>query len=293
MSINSSGIVFLDKPPHITSFSTLNYLKRNLGVKKIGHCGTLDPFATGLLIAVSGYMTRLAFLFENLEKEYVADFCFGEETDTLDPEGKTIKNGRVPDLNEIESCIGSFLGEIDQKPPLYSAVKINGKRASDRVRSGENPDLKSRKIFIRNIEILSWDSPYLKVRVKCSKGTYIRSLAGDMGAALFSCAYVTALRRTAVGPFGVEEAVLPENFEKKHLLSPYDLLSRLNSVENLQVNDSLIAYNISKGKKISRELFQGKFEKQDILPVFDGSKKLLCVLEKCETGWKYKMVIPD
>ena len=222
-----TGLILLDKPAGQSSFSALGNVKRVLGTRKVGHAGTLDPFATGLLVALSGRLTRLVPLMTALDKEYVAVVRTGEETDTLDPEGEVVARADVPGIEALARAAGAFRGEIEQVPPAYSAVKIDGRRAYARARSGEAPLMPSRRVTVHSLDILDWKAPDLTVRVRCSKGTYVRSLARDIAAAAGSRGYCVSLRRTAVGPFRVDEAVTPADFGPDRLLGPAAALERL------------------------------------------------------------------
>ncbi len=227
----SNRIILLDKPAGVTSFKILTPLKKALKTNKVGHTGTLDRFASGLLILTAGRLTKLAQVVTNLDKEYHAEFVFGRETDTLDPEGSTVKEMPIPGLNLIEKKINEFKGEITQIPPDYSAVHIDGERAYRIVRSGRKPDIPKRTVHINEIVIKDYAPPVLTIAIRCSSGTYVRSIARDLGRACASACYVSKLRRTAVGPFSISEAVPPEVFEPcTHLISAIDFLQRLPDV---------------------------------------------------------------
>lgn len=214
----SSNIVLLAKQSGKTSFSSLWQVKNALGTKKVGHTGTLDNFADGLLVLLTGSLTRLCSYITNCDKEYLARISFGTETDTLDPQGSVVKNAGLPEISTVRSVISNFIGSIPQIPPDYSAIHVDGKRSSDRIRQGESVLLQPRLITIHDIEFLSSLDPdgtvnpqtgpvaSVDIRVHCSKGTYIRSLARDIGLAAGSCAHTSVLRRTAVGPFSLEHA---------------------------------------------------------------------------------------
>ena len=202
-----SGIVLLKKQPGKTSFSSLSSVKRALGTTKVGHTGTLDSFADGLLVVLVGKLTHLVPHITNFDKTYIALVEFGTETDTLEPTGQVIKTGRIPTKEEVESVLPKFMGEIDQIPPAYSALHVDGKRASDLIREGKSVELKSRKITISSIKLLDFSEKYLRIEVSCSKGTYIRSLARDIANACGTVAHLKELRRTRVGPFCLEDAV--------------------------------------------------------------------------------------
>lgn len=208
---NNPSILLLSKKPGVTSFASLYPVKRNVD-SKVGHAGTLDKFAEGLMIVLTGAMTRLNPLFSGMDKEYVATILFGEETSTLDPEGEIVRTAPVPDYETIASQIKtSFLGDLKQTPPEYSAVHVGGRRAYALARSGKEVEMPVRDIRITDFEIISWNAPYLVARIAVSKGTYIRSIARDLGLACGSCARLDRLVRTCIGPYALDEAVDPDD----------------------------------------------------------------------------------
>ena len=200
------GIALLSKPAGLTSFQALSPLKRSLGTGKLGHTGTLDKFASGLLVVLVGGLTRLGPWFTSLDKVYEAEIRFGEETDTLDPEGTVIGRAEPPDPAALHDALSAFRGPLMQRPPAYSAIHVDGMRASDRARRGEEPDMKSRPIVIHELELLGYDGQSAAIRLRCSSGTYVRSLARDLALAVGSRAHLTGLRRLSVGPFSLEAA---------------------------------------------------------------------------------------
>lgn len=214
---NNNGILLYAKTAGVTSFSALYPIKKKFNVKT-GHAGTLDKFAEGLLIVLLGKYTKLNSIFSSLDKVYEAVFHMGVETDTLDPEGNIIHTYPIPDLHCMESVVGKFIGKIQQIPPAYSAIHVNGKRAYQEIRSGRVPDLTSREISIYGFNLIQWNSPYLQVRIHCSKGTYIRSLARDFGRACGSAAYVSKLTRISIGSFLLENAVNESNLSEQNIL---------------------------------------------------------------------------
>ena len=206
------GILLFAKESGRRSFSSLSAIKRALATDKVGHTGTLDSFADGLLVVLSGPLTHLVPHITNFDKSYLALLEFGSETDTLDPTGQVIKKSeKIPSKEEVEAVLPKFIGQIDQIPPLYSALHVDGKRMSDLVREGKSIEAKPRKVTIQSIKLLDYKEKYALIEVNCSKGTYIRSLARDIGKEAGSCAHLKALRRTRVGPFKLEEAF---NYEK-------------------------------------------------------------------------------
>ena len=203
--VSRSGLVLLDKEAGLSSFAALGALKAALRGEKVGHTGTLDPFATGLLVAVIGSCTRLAPGFTNLDKSYRAVIRFGAETSTLDPEGDIVATSGIPSEAAIRDALPAFSGDIMQAPPAISAVHIDGERAWKRARRGETVLPPARPVRIHDIAIESYDGADLTVTVRCSSGTYIRSLARDLAIACGARASLAALRRLSVGPFRVED----------------------------------------------------------------------------------------
>lgn len=204
----------LNKQPGYTSFESLGPVKRAFATGKVCHTGTLDKFARGLLVVLVGPAVKLASWFVSGDKRYRAVFKFGEETDTLDPGGVVTAAAPVPSREALEGVIPRFTGEIEQVPPLYSAVHVNGKRAHELARSlqgkekaAADREMKKRKVIVHSAALLSWDPPLAELEIHCSKGTYIRSLARDMALAAGSRAHVVSLTRTAVGNFSLAEAL--------------------------------------------------------------------------------------
>jgi len=207
---NPDGLILLNKPPGLTSFDALRGIKRALGTGKVGHTGTLDKFAEGLLLVLTGRALKLSQWFTHCDKQYEGTICFGAETETLDPEGAVIANAPLPLLSAVEQALSQFLGKTEQSPPAYSAIHINGERASALARRGEALEMRKRPVTIHRLELLSWEPPHAKIFVHCSSGTYIRSLARDIALAAGSRAHLTALLRTQVGGFKVQGAVSRE-----------------------------------------------------------------------------------
>ena len=218
-------VILVDKPAGISSFGVVakvrGALRARLGHRvKVGHTGTLDPFATGLLIILTGKMTKKSGEFLKLDKEYVATMKLGYTSTTGDPEGEIQVYCQAPDslrLNMIESTVQSFAGRISQTVPRFSAVKIQGRRAYDLARKGVEFETPTREVEIYEIEILRYEWPELEIRCKVSSGTYIRTLAEDIGAKLGVGAYLTALRRTKVGEYDVKDAVGLNEFVENYL----------------------------------------------------------------------------
>ncbi|SEI82578.1 tRNA pseudouridine synthase B [Sphingobium sp. AP50] len=212
------GWIILDKPHGLGSTQAVSAVKRALRTQrellggtekwKVGHGGTLDPLATGVLPIAVGEATKLAGRMLDSDKIYDFTIKFGEQTDTLDLEGKVVaKSDVIPNFGDVEDVLADFVGEIDQVPPVYSAIKIDGARAYDLARSGEAPEIKSRRITIYALDYLSEEAGSVTLRAHVSKGTYIRSLARDIALALGTVGHVTMLRRIKAGPFTLETAI--------------------------------------------------------------------------------------
>lgn len=212
MTENRSGILLLDKPAGITSADALNQLKRKHRFSRIGHGGTLDPFATGLMVVLLGEATKVArFLLEG-EKHYEAEALLGVETDSGDLTGAVVNTLPAPSLSteEWQKIADKFLGRTRQTPPVYSAIKVKGKALYEYARKGEAVEIKEREVSIRELRILAADKESLKFKVSCSGGTYIRVLAADIAKAADSTAHLRALRRTGSSAFRVEDAITLE-----------------------------------------------------------------------------------
>lgn len=228
MKMSHDGMILLKKPEGVTSFRALGILKKKLKTKKVGHTGTLDKFASGLLVILTGKMTKFAPYITGMDKTYQATFRFGTTTTTLDPEGDFLGQKPIPELSLIRSIIvDQFLGNVTQIPPDFSAVHIGGQRAYQLKLKGEKVVIPPRSIRINSFEILNWNGQDLEVEISCSKGTYIRSIARDLGERSNSLAYVIKLSRSIVGPFSIKDAVTGEDFTSEDVVSAYDLISNL------------------------------------------------------------------
>jgi len=215
-------VLLFDKPLYWTSFDLVNkvriIIRSQLGIKtiKAGHAGTLDPLASGLMIICTGRATKRIEEFRDLDKEYAATLHVGKSTPSFDLETETdgiYPTGHIT-LEMVRKTLDSFLGRQEQIPPAHSAKMINGKRAYEYARKGIHKDIKPVTVFFRELELLSFNLPEIKIRLKCSKGTYVRAFARDFGKALGSGACLTSLARTSIGTFRLEDAYSLENFEK-------------------------------------------------------------------------------
>lgn len=209
------GVLVVHKPAGPTSHDIVGLVRRLAGTRRIGHGGTLDPFASGVLPLFLGAATRLAEYHLGRDKRYRATVCFGASSTTDDLEGELTRAGKAPDQAAVEAALAGFRGTIEQRPPDFSAVKIGGRRAYAMARAGITPELRPRTVTIQALELLSWDAtdadrPIGTIDLSCSAGTYVRSLARDLGAATGSAAYLGSLVRTSSGSFGLEDAVSVE-----------------------------------------------------------------------------------
>jgi tRNA pseudouridine55 synthase len=209
------GLVLVDKPKGVTSHDVVDAVRRRLGTRKVGHAGTLDPMATGLLVLGVGRATRLLRYLGDLEKTYEGSAKLGEETDTLDAEGTVVRTAAVDvDRGAVEAAAASLVGASMQRPPAYSAVKVGGRKLYEAARSGETLEAEARPIVVPSFEVTSFAAPAFDFRVVVSSGTYVRVLVADVGSALGCGAHLTRLVRTAIGPFALSEAVAPDDVDR-------------------------------------------------------------------------------
>jgi tRNA pseudouridine55 synthase len=222
-----SGFLLIDKPAGITSHDAVNAIRRALGTRKVGHAGTLDPVATGLLLMGVGRATRLLRFFGDLPKVYQGTGLLGVETTTLDSDGDEVRRSPVLGVNKesLRGAMSGFVGDIEQIPPAYSAVKVGGRKLYEAARKGEEVEAPPRNVHVDAFDLIRLESPRFDFIVRCSAGTYVRSLVADVGKVLGCGAHLMALRRTAIGPYGVEAASPPE--------APGPLLPLERAVEHL------------------------------------------------------------
>ena len=221
MDFVAGEILAIYKPYTWTSFQIVNKIRYHLSRKykvkrfKVGHAGTLDPLATGVLLVCTGKATKKIEELQAHTKEYVAELMLGATTPSFDMEHPVNATYPYEHITEesVKEVLKNFIGDIDQRPPLFSACKVDGKRAYDLARKGSDMELAPKQIRIDEIELLDYSLPKIKIRVVCGKGTYIRSLARDLGEALGSGAYLTSLTRTRVGEYKVEECINPDDFQ--------------------------------------------------------------------------------
>jgi len=215
------GILVINKPQGMTSHDVVDVVRRKFNIRRVGHAGTLDPMATGVLVMLIGRATKLSNTFMSDDKEYIATLFLGKRTDTQDAAGRVIEEKDLNDLriDAVKKAFDSFLGEIEQIPPMVSAKKYKGKKLYELARKGESVPRSPCSIKIHEIEILNFNLPEIIFRVRCSKGTYVRTLCEDIGKTLGYPAHMSALTRTASGKFLLEEACTLNDIHEKNLQS--------------------------------------------------------------------------
>ena len=284
-----NSVILIDKPAGLTSSETINRARRILGIKKIGHSGTLDKFATGLLVVCTGSATKLTRYFLESDKRYTGEVRLGVATDSCDTEGDITGRCDISHLtpDDIRSALEKFRGEIKQRPPSYSALKINGRRASDLARSGEDVLMEERQVTVYSLDVLdiNFAEGIIRLDIYCSKGTYIRSLARDIGLELGVCAHLQSLRRVSSGMFNVADALTlerlagykdgTENAEKSIL----DPVSALSDFSRMVLNP----------EGVRKALNGADFLPEQVLSCEQGSKKLYVILD----GRKNLIAIAD
>lgn len=215
------GIIVVDKPSGMTSHDVVSRVRRKLGMRRVGHAGTLDPLATGVLVILLGQSTKLFDKFVSFDKAYAATLMLGTQTTTADITGEVVEKKPFEHINqkEIESVMSEFVGDSEQKPPMVSAVKYKGERLYKLARKGIVVDRPARKIRIDVLKMTDCVLPQVKFYMECSKGTYVRTLAEDVGSRLGCGACITQIQRTKVGIFTIEDAVKLEELNERHIRS--------------------------------------------------------------------------
>ncbi|MDP2861437.1 MAG: tRNA pseudouridine(55) synthase TruB [Desulfobacterales bacterium] len=295
----NSGIFIIDKPAGLTSARVVSILKKLSGAKKAGHTGTLDPFATGVLICCINEATKISRFFLGGNKKYTARLCLGVETDTQDFTGKVLATCREFDFPDkvIQPAFKKFEGAIEQLPPVYSALKHKGIPLYRLARKGQPVQKPARKVHIFDIKIVETDLPEIVFDVSCSGGTYIRTLCADIGKALGCGGHLKELRRVESCGFGIREASTIEDLEK--LASDGNLSDRLISMSDAlpdmpsHTADDVLIEKISRGKTIAeRDIYQEKLNGQDnFIRVVNKDNELMAILNKAGDKYSYCCVI--
>ena len=249
-----SGIINLNKPSGMTSRGAVDAVTRCAGKIKIGHAGTLDPLARGVLVLCLGQATRLIEYVQRMPKRYTGEFLLGRRSSTEDVEGEIVElpDPPVPTLAEIENAAAGFLGTIEQRPPAFSALKVNGRRAYDLARAGKPPVLKARPVRIYSLKIVAYEYPQLTLDIECGSGTYIRSLGRDLAETLGTAAVMSGLNRTGVGRFTLDEAADLADLSKETLPSRIlPPITAVGALPRIELSDDEMA-EIGHGRAIRR-----------------------------------------
>jgi len=274
------GILVIDKPVNMTSRDAVDVVQRNFPRgTKIGHTGTLDPLASGVLVLCLGHATRLAEFVQAMPKTYESDFTLGARSETDDAEGPIVPvaGAKPVDRAILDRALDQFIGQIEQAPPAFSAAKVSGHRAYAMARRGRTVDLAARQVRIDAIEIQSYDYPKLRLKIDCGKGTYVRALARDLGERLGCGGYVSTLRRTRVGPFRVEDA---EPLSREH--RPQRIWPLATAVANLPAATATAddVNRLRHGQRIAMAAPCAG----DHVAVFDRAGELVAVAKPVENG---------
>ena len=288
-------VLLIDKPSGITSFDVIDEFKKLLGTKKVGHSGTLDRFASGLLVLCTGWATKLTRFFIDHDKGYTGTIQLGTSTDTCDVDGKIIRTGDASRITseDILKIKERFKGDIMQSPPLFCAIKTDGQRASDLIRRGITPELKDKKVSIKKLDIYAIDLENFQftIDVVCSKGTYIRALARDIGDFLNTGAYLKSLRRTSSGKFNVDDAVTIEEFrehqtgkkiEKIFYYSPVDAISSFGTII---VKDNSIIRVLNGAPLRRNDIIEVKQSGDNPFRIMDEGKNLIAIADMDINNW--------
>ena len=257
------GILAINKPKDWTSFDVVNRIKHILKIKRVGHLGTLDPLATGVLLVTMGKATKLFDFFQEKTKAYIAKFEFGYETETLDIVGKVIdETNIIPNIDQIKNVIGDFIGKIAQIPPRYSAKNINGKRAYELARSNIDFELNPKIVSIYEIKILDYTKNVLTLYIKCGSGTYIRSICRDLASKLNSYATMIDLIRTNVGTVGLNDCVDIRELNENNIFDYIIKLDNLIDIPTIKLNSNQ-TFRLLNGQIIQTNLPNGLYKLND------------------------------
>lgn len=291
------GFLNINKPAGMTSHDVVAKVRRHTrnttGTKKVGHAGTLDPMATGVLILCLGHATRLSEYAMQSTKKYRAIVHLGITTDTYDAEGEALETKDASNITseDIQAVLDSFRGDIEQVPPMYSAIKQDGKKLYELARDGVEVERPARPVTIHELNVMNWNLPQFTLDITCSAGTYIRSLAYDIGAKLDVGAHLADLTRTASGSFALDNAVdldtvIETDDWQQYLITPRQALADWNAI---RLNDAQIT-EIKYGRSIERD---GTID-DDYIMAFMPDGHLLALMENCDSHWKpHKVFLPD
>ena len=276
------GVLLVNKKEGLTSFDVVRKIKKALNTKKVGHCGTLDPLAKGLLVVTVGKALKISRFIEGDEKEYIATIKLGERTATLDREGEVIEKKQITSFSseDINKVFSSLVGVIKQKPPIYSAIQVNGKRLYEYARENIEVDIKEREIEVKKLELIDYNNQFVKYRVVCSKGTYVRVLCETIANKLNNIGYMYDLVRTRIGKLSLEKAFSLEEIENNNY-SLIDIESSLSNFVVLTLKDREL-YKASNGNVLDFYI-EGNVlvvdENKETIALYEGDKennRLIC-----------------
>lgn len=278
----NDGLLLVDKAPGLTSHDVVDLVRRRGQVKKAGHTGTLDPLATGLLVLCIGRATRLQSYLMNLPKSYEGEIQFGWATDTYDAAGQQTGETREVNLDRLNEILPRFRGNIDQMPPPYSAKKIQGVRAYELARKGEPTPLQPKPVQIYELEVLEEKGSVVSIRVRCSAGTYVRSIAHDLGQSLGFGGHLKSLRRTAIGDFSVDKAI-----PSSELNSPEQIFAKPHHLQLNEVSLPIAAVTIDpmqerkllQGQTVIVKPQSGEIRRNDLVSVSNLSDELVAIAQ--------------
>ncbi|MGH7694519.1 MAG: tRNA pseudouridine(55) synthase TruB [Gemmatimonadaceae bacterium] len=282
MTSANSGLVLVDKPAGVTSQKAVVHVRKALGVDRAGHTGTLDPFATGLLLVLVGRATRLAPFVQDEPKEYEALIRFGVETDTDDVTGKAVRTAAAPSDAAVRKALAVLTGDVDQVPPTFSAKHVDGRRAYALARRGKPAELRPVRVRVERWQILGLTDGELRARIRCQSGTYIRALARDLGRLTKSAAHCAELRRLSCGAFSIDAAVSPDSVTAAHVRPALAAVAGLATQEL----DDAAALGIAHGRATSASVAGDR-----AVLVKDG--ELLAVAERDGDQWLPRVVLCD
>jgi len=280
-----NGILNIYKPTGMTSFDVVRKIRKISNVKKVGHAGTLDPEASGVLPVCIGKATKaIDYIMEDF-KIYEAELKLGVITDTYDREGKILQESEVKaDVEEITQVINSFVGEIKQVPPMYSALKVNGKKLYELARAGIEIEREARPIVIYDIDIIDIKIPYVKFRVKCSKGTYIRSLCYDIGEQLKCGGMMWNLQRTATGQFHIEDAINIEDLNEENISKHIMAIEKaFQKNAKITIEDRFIKFLLN-GVVVKDKTLTCKFEIDNTYSIYNNENDFIGIAERSNEG---------
>jgi tRNA pseudouridine55 synthase len=286
------GILNLNKPYGPTSRDCVNRIERRVKPWKVGHAGTLDPLANGVLLILVGQAVRLTDAIHQLPKQYVGDFELGLTSESGDSESETSRLTNAPILEEsqLRAVLPSFVGLIEQTPPVFSAIWVDGKRAHELARKGKTVEVPKRSVMVHSLVLTSFDYPRFRLTVSCSTGTYLRALGRDIARSLGSDAVMTHLTRTAIGPFTLEQSVAPETLSDREAIATA-LQSPTLAVQHLPcaTPEEAILVQLEQGKRVLQEKIDASqcLEGRDYAAVIDGEGRLRALIKRLrEDYWQ-------